>query len=68
MAVSPAKRASNAKWDRENMTTLGCRVKRDDAERYHAAAAAQGTTVNAVMRKALDEMLSITEQKESRPD
>lgn len=68
MAVTPAKRASNAKWDRANMTTLGCRVKREDAERYHAAAAAQGTTVNAVMRKALDEMLSKAEQQESRPE
>lgn len=61
MAVSPAKKVSNAKWDRENMTTLGCRVKRDDAERYHAAAKASGTTVNAVMHKALDELLQQAE-------
>ena len=57
MAISPAKKASNARWDKDNMTTLGCRVKREDAEKYHAAAKSQGTTINAVLKCALEELL-----------
>ena len=43
MTISEKKKASNYKWDRENMTTLGCRLRRDYAERIKAAAAAAGT-------------------------
>lgn len=57
MAISPAKKASNARWDKDNMTTLGCRVKREDAEKYHAAAKSQGTTINAVLKEALKDLL-----------
>lgn len=57
MTISEKKKASNYKWDRENMTTLGCRVRRDYAERIKAAAAAAGTTPGAIMRKALDEFM-----------
>ncbi len=54
MTISEKKKASNYKWDRENMTTLGCRLRRDYAERIKAAAAAAGTTPSTIMRQALD--------------
>lgn len=57
MPVSEKKKATNYKWDRENMTTLGCRVRRDYAERIKAAALAAGTTPSAIMRRALDEFM-----------
>jgi hypothetical protein len=57
VTISEKKKASNYKWDRENMTTLGCRVRRYYAERIKAAAAAAGTTPSAIMRRALDEFM-----------
>jgi predicted transcriptional regulator len=43
------------------MTTLGCRIRRDYAERIKAAAAAAGTTPSTIMRKALDDFMRETE-------
>ena len=56
--IPQAKRKSNNKWDRENMTVLCCKVRRDYAERLRAVIADNGDTVNAVIRRALDEYLS----------
>ena len=56
--VTRAKRNANNTWDKNNMTVLGCKVRKDDAERYKAAAAAQGTTINAVLKAALDALLA----------
>ena len=56
MPISRSKRASNNKWDKENMTVLGCKVKKEDAERYREAAEAAGTTINAVLKQALEDL------------
>ena len=50
MAVTESRKKANAKWDAENMTTLGCRVKKDQAERFKAYCAEIGKTSNAVSR------------------
>jgi len=57
MAVSKAKRAANDKWDRKNMTVLGCKVRKDKAEQFKALCKANGTTVNAVFTAAMDEFM-----------
>ena len=57
--VSEKKKASNAKWDKENMTTLACRVKKDYAAKFRAACAAQGTTPNAVLKQAADDFMRV---------
>ena len=56
--VSRAKRASNNKWDAENMVVLGCKVKRDKADAFRAACKAGGTTPNAVFTKAIDDYMN----------
>lgn len=61
--VSPAKRASNDKWDKANMTILGCKVRREYAERVRAAAEGRGEAVNTVIKRALDEYLRENEKK-----
>lgn len=43
MAVSESKRKANEKWDKENMITLGCRVKRTEAEAFKEYARSQGS-------------------------
>jgi len=53
MALTDAKKRSNNKWDAANMTVLGCKVRKDEAERFKAACKEQRTTVNAVFRVAM---------------
>lgn len=55
--VTRAKRATNNKWDSENMTVLGCKVRKSIADDFKAACKAAGTSPNAVFRYALDEFM-----------
>ena len=55
--VTSAKRKSNNAWDKANMTVLGCKVRKDYADRVRAVCAAHGDTVNALLRDALDKYL-----------
>lgn len=65
MAVSNAKKKANAKWDSENMATLACKVKRDQADKFKAYCAGVGKTSNAVLRDFVLE--SIGEESPQRP-
>ena len=51
--VSDSQKKASAKWDKENMTGLACKVKRETAEQFKAACAANGTTSNAVLQQAV---------------
>ena len=62
MAVTESRKKANAKWDAENMTTLGCRVKKDQAERFKVYCAEIGKTSNAVLR---DYVLDCIEEKQN---
>ncbi len=42
MAVSEAHKRGNRKWDKENMTTLGCKVKKEEATAFKEYAKEQG--------------------------
>ena len=50
MSVSRAKRASNNKWDKENMKIVACKIKKDDAEAFKQYADEKNTTPNALLR------------------
>lgn len=63
--VTKAKRASNNAWDKANMTVLGCKVRRDYADRVRATAEENGDSVNAVIKDALDKYLEENERKEN---
>ena len=58
MTLTDAKRRANNKYIKENMTILACKVRKDYAERVKALAAADGTTVNAIIKAALDEYIN----------
>ena len=51
MALPESRKKANAKWDAENMAPLGCRVKREQAEKFKAYCADKGKTSNAVLRE-----------------
>ena len=50
MAVAESRKRANVKRDAENMTTLGCRVKKEQADRFKAYCSEIGKTSNAVLR------------------
>ncbi len=58
MPTSDAQKKASAKWDRENMTIVACRVTRSKAERFRAACKALGTVPNQVLLKAVDETIN----------
>jgi hypothetical protein len=57
MPISEAKKKSNQKWDKENMTNLAIRVRRTYADQIKKAAADAGTTPATIMRKAIDDFM-----------
>ena len=50
MAVAESRKRANVKLDAENMTTLGCRVKKEQADRFKEYCSEIGKTSNAVLR------------------
>lgn len=62
MPSEKQKRARN-KWDAENMTVLGCKVRRDKAERFKLLCKRNGTSPNAVFLAAMERF--IEEHKDS---
>lgn len=51
MPVSEKKKASNARWNAANMTTLGCSVRREQAEQFKCYAAKHGKTANTLLKE-----------------
>ena len=49
MPTDTQRRARN-KWDAENMSVISCKLKREIAERFMAAAKSNGTTPNELIR------------------
>lgn len=57
MVTDAQKRARN-KYDREHMTVIGCKVRKNDAEAFRQACAAVGTNPSAVFRAAMREFMA----------
>ncbi len=58
MPVPESKRKANNKWDAANMTVLGCKIRKDKAERFKAACKQNGTTPNAVFSAAIAKFMA----------
>lgn len=50
MAPSEAQKRASAKYQKENVASLACRVKKDQAEKFKDYCRRQGKTSNAVLR------------------
>ena len=48
--VSDIQKRARNKWDAANMAVLGCKVKKEQAERFKQHAAQQGTTANNLLK------------------
>lgn len=58
MAMSDARKRANEKWNKENMTTLSCKVRKEYAENVRKTALEMGITVNSVFKAALDDFMN----------
>ena len=47
---SEAQKKSRNKWDKENMASLGCKIRKEYAERFNQYAEDNGTTANALIK------------------
>lgn len=57
MPLSEARRRANKEWDRKNVKRIGCVLYRGDAEALEALAKQRGTSVNALLRNSVSEIL-----------
>jgi len=51
MAPSEAQKKASAKWDKENMSTLGCKVKKEEAAAFKEYSQKRGKTSNTVLKE-----------------
>ena len=51
MATSEAQKRASAKYQKENIASLGCRVRKDQAEAFKAYCDRQGKSSNAVLKE-----------------
>lgn len=65
MAISEARRRANAKWDRENMASLSCRVKLDTANAFRALCESRGTTVSMALSTFIKSELAAAQQEQT---
>ena len=57
MALTETQKRANNKYIAEHMTALGCKVRKEDADKVREKAKDDGISVNAILKKALDEFL-----------
>lgn len=68
--TSESQKRANAKWDKENMTVLACKVRKEVADKFKAACAAEDTTSNAVLQQAVRDYIDahpVPEEPEAPP-
>ena len=58
MPVAKSKRIANDKWDKENMTTLGCKVKKNEAEAFKKYSSNLGKTSNTVLKEFVQQCIN----------
>ena len=62
MSPSTAQKKASAKYQKENIASLACRVKKDQAEKFKEYCAAQGKTSNAVLKTYVLNCIGIEEK------
>ncbi len=51
MAVSESRKKANAKWDKDNMSVLACKVRKEQADAFREYARKRGLTGNALLKE-----------------
>ena len=58
MALTEAKKQSNAKWDKENMAYQTVKVRRELLDQFKAECARRGDKVNTILREAMEDYIA----------
>jgi hypothetical protein len=65
MPLTDSKRRANNKYIAEHMTVLGCKVRKEDAEKFKKACAAKNTTPNEQFKKVVKAFIAEYEETPS---
>ena len=52
--ITESRKKANKKWDKENMITLSCKVRKELAENLRKYADSQGLTIGFYARRAME--------------
>ena len=63
MPTSEARKKANRKWDAENMATIACRLKKEQAEKFKQLAESRRTTANQMIKEYVLAQIAGEEQK-----
>lgn len=66
--TSAAKRRANDKWDKENMVTIACKLRKEDAEAFRAFASQEGKAVNTLLKNYVFSCIGKSDSKEPSED
>ncbi len=67
MPISKSRKKANQKWDNENMLTLGCKIKKFEADIFKEYAKSQGKTANTILKDYVFECIEkYLKEKENR--
>ena len=62
MPISDSQKRAAAKWNSKNLITLACSVRTEKAKAFQQKCKDNGTTVNAVLQKCVDDYLKSPEE------
>lgn len=62
MSVRESQKKARDKWNKKNMATLGCSIRKEQAEKFKEHAEQHGTTANALLKEYI--LNTIQEDKE----
>lgn len=60
--MDEARKRANQKWDRQNMTVIGCKVTKEKAQAFREACAALGAVPNRLLMQVITETIEKAEQ------
>lgn len=66
MILSQSQKDARDKWDRQNMTHIGCRLTKERANQFREACAKLNTVPNRVFLKAIAETIMAARELEDQ--
>ena len=63
--MTESRKKANIKWDKANMTVVGCRITRTKAQEFKEACAALGTVPNQILQEAVNRIIAEAEKKKA---
>jgi len=65
LATTVAQKRASAKYQKENIASLACRVKKEQAEKFKSYCISIGKTSNAVLREYVLECIDETVERDT---